>query len=264
MLPTSPTSRTTWPRRPDAENRSRRQAARGAARRHGDGRDQQARRLRAALLLSPQAFDRRQLPHVPGRGREGAEAAAGLRHPGHRRHESVDQFARRQEGAERSDGIPADQPPARLPDLRPGRRMPAAGPRGRLRPQQLALHRGKARGAAQGARTAGRRRGDEPLHPVHALRALRAGDRRQDGARPRRTRREGRDRLLRRPHAGVRALRQHDRPVPGRRPDLRAVSLHGEDLGTRAAQVGFAARWPRLEPRRAGEAVARDARAAAR
>ena len=31
------------------------------------------------------------------------------------------------------DGVPADQPSARLPDLRPGRRMPAAGPRGRLR-----------------------------------------------------------------------------------------------------------------------------------
>ena len=39
----------------------------------------------------------------------------------------------RNQGAEGRDGVPADQPSARLPDLRPGRRMPAAGPRGRLR-----------------------------------------------------------------------------------------------------------------------------------
>ena len=37
------------------------------------------------------------------------------------------------QGAEGRDGVPADQPSARLPDLRPGRRVPAAGPRGRLR-----------------------------------------------------------------------------------------------------------------------------------
>ena len=54
--------------------------------------------------------------------------------------------------AERGDGVPAHQPSARLPDLRPGRRMPAAGPRGGLRRQQLALHRRKAGRAAQGAR----------------------------------------------------------------------------------------------------------------
>ena len=33
-----------------------------------------------------------------------------------------------EEGARRRDGIPADQPSARLPDLRPGRRMRSAGP----------------------------------------------------------------------------------------------------------------------------------------
>ena len=47
-----------------------------------------ARHLHPALLLSQEALDRGQLPHVPGRGREGAQAAAGLRHAGHRRHES--------------------------------------------------------------------------------------------------------------------------------------------------------------------------------
>src|SRR5207237_502174 len=81
-------------------------------------------------------------------------------------------FACGEEGAERRHGVSAHQPSARLPDLRPGRRMPAAGPRGGLRRQQLALHRREARGAEQGARPTGRRRGNEPLHPVHAMRVL--------------------------------------------------------------------------------------------
>jgi NADH-quinone oxidoreductase subunit G len=43
-------------------------------------------------------------------------------------------------------GIPAHQPPAGLPHLRPGRRVPAAGPGGGLRRFSLALRRRKARG----------------------------------------------------------------------------------------------------------------------
>ena len=39
-------------------------------------------------------------------------------------------------------------------------------------------------------------------------------------------------------HRRLRAVRQHDRPVPGRRADLEAVPLHGAHLGARAAQVG--------------------------
>jgi hypothetical protein len=38
-----------------------------------------------------------------------------------------------QEGARRGDGVPAHQPPARLPDLRPGRRVRPAGPGDGLR-----------------------------------------------------------------------------------------------------------------------------------
>ena len=60
---------------------------RGAGRQHGHGRREQARHLRAALLLSHEAVDRRQLPHVPRAGREGAQAAARLRDAGHRGHE---------------------------------------------------------------------------------------------------------------------------------------------------------------------------------
>jgi ferredoxin len=50
--------------------------------------------------------------------------------------------------------IPADQPPARLPDLRPGRRMRPAGPVDGLRRRFVALRREQTRG--RGTRTSAR------------------------------------------------------------------------------------------------------------
>jgi NADH-quinone oxidoreductase subunit G len=47
--------------------------------------------------------------------------------PVDRRHEGLHPLAQGHRGAEGDHGVPADQPPARLPDLRPGRRMRAAG-----------------------------------------------------------------------------------------------------------------------------------------
>ena len=49
------------------------------------------------------------------------------------------QSERAVQGTQRRDGIPADQPSARLPDLRPGRRVRPAGPGDGLRhrPQPL-------------------------------------------------------------------------------------------------------------------------------
>ena len=46
--------------------------------------------------------DRGQLPHVPGRGGEGAEAAAGLRHAGDRGHEGLHAARRRRSAAQRA------------------------------------------------------------------------------------------------------------------------------------------------------------------
>ena len=63
----------------------------------------------------------------------------------------------------------------------------------------LALRRGKARRVPQGPRPADLGRGDDALHPLHALRALRPGDRRRHGARHDRPRRARRDHDLRRP-----------------------------------------------------------------
>ncbi len=83
---------------------------------------------------------------------------------------------RREEGAERDAGVPAGQPPAGLPGLRPGRRVPAAEHDGGLRPAHVALHRGEA-ALAQGLPDQRLRRpGPRALHPVHALHPLLRGD----------------------------------------------------------------------------------------
>ena len=105
-------------------------------------------RRSAALLLPRAPVDRRQLPHVPGRGEgRAAEAdrllrdggAATCARPERRAAGRRDQFADGAEGARRRDGVPADQPSARLPDLRPGRRMRPAGPGDGLWRRPLAL-----------------------------------------------------------------------------------------------------------------------------
>ena len=57
----------------------------------------------------------------------------------------------------------------------------------------------------------------DALHPLHALRALRPGDRRHPGAGRHRARRAHGDRHLHRAQRRSRALRQHHRPVPGGR-----------------------------------------------
>ena len=125
------------------QSRNRRQGDRGAGQLDGDRSRQPARHLHPAFLLSQEAVDRRQLPHVPGASGEGTQAAACLRHAGDRGHEGLHAFGGRHASAERRDGVSADQPSARLPDLRSGRRMPAAGSGGGLRRQQLALRRSR-------------------------------------------------------------------------------------------------------------------------
>ena len=162
------------------------------------------------------------------------------------------------------DGVPAHQPPARLPDLRPGRRVPAAGPRGRLRRVVVALRRGQARRLPEGRRPAALDAGDEPLHPLHALRPLRHRGRRRDGARHDPSRRALGDHDGRRRHRRLRALGQHDRPVPGRRDHLQAVPLQRARLGALAPQGREPARLDRRQPDRPGQGRAGRPRPAAR
>ena len=61
----------------------------------------------------------------------------------------------------------------------------------------------------------------------------------------------------------LRTVRQFDRRVPGRRADVQAIPLFRADVGAGPAQVGFAARFARQQPGRAGQGEPRDARPAA-
>ena len=74
-----------------------------------------------ALLLPPEALDRRQLPDVPGQDRGRAEARDRLQHAGRATAWSSTPRRRGRRSAPRRDGAAARQPSARLSDLRPGR-----------------------------------------------------------------------------------------------------------------------------------------------
>ena len=134
---------------------------------------------------------------------------------------------------ERGRRVPARQPPARLPGVRQGRRVPAPGHHLRLGPRALALHRAQAplREAAR-ALAAGRDR-PRALHPLLPLRALLAGDRRGLPADLRRARRAHVRRHPRRPPVRGAVQRQHHRAVPGRRADLAALPLPRPPVGHR-------------------------------
>ncbi len=198
------------------------------------------------------------------RCRKGAEGRAGVRDAGGGGHDRADQVREGDQGSAVGHGIPADQPSARLPDLRPGRRMPAPGSRGRLRQVVLALQRGKAGGVPQERRPADLDGRDDALHPLHPLRALRPGNRRRHGARHARPRRTLGNHLVRRQLGRLRTVGQYDRPVPGRRADVQAVPLQRPDLGALAPQVGESARRHGCERDRPDQEQPRDARAAAR
>ena len=196
------------------------------------------RRRDPALLLSRAPVDRRQLPHVPGRGRRHAEACRLLRHERQRsqarsRRHAADhhhQLADGEEGARGRARISADQSPARLPDLRPGRGMRSAGPDHGLRLRCRPLRRQQARGGGQISRAADRNLYD-PLHPLHALHPLHDRGCRRRGARRHRPRRGHGDHHLSRARHDVGALRQRGRSLPGRRAHLQALRLHGAALG---------------------------------
>ena len=170
---------------------------RGRGRHHADAGVRAGRRRDPALLLSRAPVDRRQLPHVPRRGAGHAEAGRLVRAWASttcrptataRPSRSCTTHADGQEGARRRDGVPAHQSPARLPDLRPGRRVRPAGPGDGLRRRRLALRREQARGRGEVPRAADQD-GDDALHPVHALRPLHDRGRRRRGARRHRPRR---------------------------------------------------------------------------
>ena len=159
------------------------------------------------------------------------------------------------EGAQGRDGIPADQPSARLPDLRPGRRVRPAGPGDGLRLRPQPLPREQARGARQGAGPAGQDV-DEPLHPLHALHPLRHRGGGRRGAGRDRPRRGHGDHDLCRACAHHRAGRQSGRSLPGRRADLQALRLRGPVVGA-APRPNRSTCWTRSAPISASTRAAR-------
>ena len=154
--------------------------------------------IRPPLLLPPQAFHLRQLPHVPRRTRHAqarrrsaspsSPPTASPRSPGcpARKSAAPRSIAEGmgirtdspmvEEVPQGRDGISPHQPPARLPDLRPGRRMQAPGILGPVRQRRQPLHR------RQGEETEARRhrRAHRPrrrtLHHVFALHPLLQGN----------------------------------------------------------------------------------------
>ena len=216
----------------------------------------------SALLLPRAAVDRRQLPHVPDRG-EGRPAEAGrlLRHecarpppgPGGPAAGNVHQVQDGEEGARRRDGIPADQPSARLPDLRPGRRVRPAGPGDGLRRRRQPVQGEQARRRGQVYRPAGQDDHDA-LHPLHALHPFLGRSRRCPGTGGDRSRRGHGDHHLSRKGDELGTAGQRHRPLPGRCADLAPLRLPGAAVGTDqdridrrhgCARLGDPCRYPR-------------------
>ena len=211
---------------------------RGAgAREHDARRRRQARRRRdPGLLLRAEARPaRRRLPHVPGRDRGHPEAADRLLDAGQGRHGRLHADRAREDRAAVGRRVPADQPPARLPRLRQGRRVPAAGHHVRLGRRHLPLHRAQAP-LRQAARALAADR-DRPraLHPLLPLRALLPGGLRGLPAGAARARRALLRRDLRRAPLRGAVQRQHRRAVPGRARSPRAPTASARGRGTSRA-----------------------------
>ena len=153
-----------------------------------------------------------------------------------------------QEGPGGRARVPPRQPPARLPGVRQGRRVPAAGPDLEPRPRREPLRRGEAplREADPDQRPRVPRPG--ALHPVRPLHALRRGGGRRpaDPLHAPRQRDAGADV----PRRAVRVVlqRQHRADLPGRR-------AHGQALPVQGPAVGPLGR-PRARARRARSAAA--------
>jgi len=142
--------------------------------------------------------------------------------------------------------------------------MPAAGSGRGLRGFVVALLRREARRVPQECRPADLDGRDDALHPLHALRPLRPGSGRRDGARDDPSRRTLRDHDRARRHDRLRAVGQHDRHLPGRRTDQQAVPLQRPYLGALAPQEREPARQRGQQPDRAGQEPPGDACRSAR
>ena len=160
------------------------------------------------------------------------------------------------QGARRRDGVPADQSPARLPDLRPGRGMRPAGPGDGLRRRFQPLRGEQARGRGQVRRAAGQDH-HESLHSLHAVRSIHDRSRRRAGARGHRPRRGHGDHDLPRAGDDLRIAGQRGRSLSGRRADLQALRLCRAAVGTGQDRVRSTSWTPSARPSASTRAAAR-------
>ena len=221
---------------PDVQADDRRSRGPGAGGHGPRGDGGRGRHRDSRLLLRAAARRaRRRLPHVPRRDRGHPEAAGRLHADGagrHGREDGADVRARRG-GAELDARVHPRQPPARLPRLRQGRRVPAPGPHVPLRPRLDAddVRQADAREADPDlADDRARPRALHPLLPLHALLGGRRGGRPADRARPWRA---VADRDVRGPAVPRAVLGERHRALPRRRADLDALPLRGPSLGDR-------------------------------
>ena len=179
------------------------------------------------------------VPDVPGRGERapGGDPAAGLLHLGDRGHGGHHRLGQGEKGAGRRARVPPGQPPARLPGLRQGRRVPAAGPDPGLRARREPLRRGEAplREARPHLRPGAARPG--ALHPVRPLHPLRRGGGRRGPDRLRRPGGPGGGGHLPRPAVLLLLQRQHRADLPGRGADRHPLPLQCPALGPRPGRV---------------------------
>ena len=211
----------------------------------GDGRDRArgGNRDPGLLLRAAARAARRRLPDVPVRGRGPPQAPGGVHahgpgrpRPPHRRDE--------REGSSRAERRPRvhpPQPPARLPGLRQGRRVPPPGPHVPVRPGLDAHALPEAHLRQADPRLAAHRARPRALHPLLPVHALLGGRVRGRSARGREPRRAVDDRDLRGRAVPGALLRERPRALPRRRADL-------HDLPLPRAPVGDPERAHRLRP----------------
>ena len=185
---------------------------------------------RSRISAFTSACDRRQLPHVPGRGRGSPKPVASCAMPVADGMVILTQSPKAKKARHGVMEMLLINHPLDCPICDQGgecdlqdQAMAYGFDRGRYRREQ-------ARGARQGFRAAGRNQHD-PLHPLHPLHPLSDRDRRGRGIGRDRARRGHGDHTYIERALGLGAVRQHHRSVPGRRADLEALRLYRAALG---------------------------------
>ena len=205
---------------------------------------------------------RGQLPHVPGRGRKGAEARAGMCDSGGRGHEGLHPSPR---------AIAAQSATMEFLLINHPLDCPICDQGGECELQDLAMGFGRDVSRFTESKRVVTDKNIGPLISTDMTRCIQCtrcvrfarGDRRHPGARRLRPRRVHGDRHLHRAQRRPRAVGQRHRPVPRRSAQHQAVPLSRARLGDDEQPHRRAARLRRLEPVRARPARAPDARGAA-